>query len=71
MFFPCRVAKQIAPVDTFPQDIDLNLNLYVLWGVRVMPGAQGVIQSHIPDVPEISPTPVNPVTGDVVTVPVR
>ena len=73
MFISCRVAKQIAPNDAFPRDIDLNLNLYVLWGVRMMPGAQGVIQAHsinISDIPDISPTPVNPVTGDVVTVPV-
>ena len=58
------VAKQIAPRDPAPQDLDLNSLLYIMWGIRagVRDNANS-IQTHTPGAPAVSEGLFNPVTG--------
>ena len=64
-----RVGKQIAPTDPAPQDLNLNANLYVLWGVRMPDSTPGMIPIHAGSIPAVSQALVNP-AGAVVATPV-
>ena len=63
------VAKRIAIRDESPKDIDLNSNVYVMWGVRPDDSMQGQLLSHAfqqpCDIPAISQARFNLVTGDI------
>ena len=54
----------IAPSDPAPQDINLNSDLFVLWGIRPNNSTAGMIPAHsvaLPsDVPAASLVAVNP-----------
>ena len=60
-----RVAKTVAPSDPAPQDINLNSDLFVLWGVRPDNSTAGSIPAHRiatpSDIPAASIVTVNPV----------
>ena len=63
------MAKQISPTDPVPQDLNLNANLYVLWGVRMADSTPGMIPVHAGSIPAVSQNLVNP-AGAVVATPV-
>ena len=54
----------IAPSDPPPQDINLNSNLYVLWGIRPDNSTAGMVPAHRiatpSDIPAASQVLVNP-----------
>ena len=54
------VGKLIAPSDPAPQDINLNSNLFVLWGTRLMDSMAGQLLTHGANVPAASLVQVNP-----------
>ena len=68
----CSVSKQIAPRDPAPQDLDLNTNLFVLWGVSDSVSQRsptGGLATHRPGSnPAASDALTNPSTGVTVTV---
>ena len=41
-----RVGKEIAPSDPAPQDLNLNSDLFTLWGVRVNDSVPGMLITH-------------------------
>ena len=59
-----RVGKTIAPSDPPPQDINLNSDLFVLWGIRADNSTAGMIPAHSidprSDIPAASNATVNP-----------
>ena len=61
---PFRVGKLIVPSDPAPQDINLNFNLFVLWGIRPDNSTAGMIPPHriatLTDIPAASLVTVNP-----------
>ena len=63
-FTAFRVAKTVAPSDPAPQDINLNSDLFVLWGVRPDNSTAGSIPAHRiatpSDIPAASIATVNP-----------
>ena len=44
-----RVGKQIIASDPAPQDINLNTDLYVLWGIRANDSMAGQLLTHRPE----------------------
>ena len=61
---PFRVGKLIVPSDPTPQDINLNSDLFVLWGIRPDNSTAGMIPPHRiatpSDIPAASLVTVNP-----------
>ena len=68
-YFPFkRVAKEIAPTDPAPQDLDLNDFLFIFWGRRRLAEIAPVMRLNGHDSgpgvnPEISETLYNPSNG--------
>ena len=74
-YYNYSVAKPIAAFDPVPQDLDLNSDFFVMWGIRAADGVQGSLMPHSTnprsDIPALSQTVFNPSTGVSVTAPVR
>ena len=60
LLFCFRVGKEIIASDPVPQDVDLDSDLYVLWGVRVNDSQPGMLLTHDADAPARSLEQVNP-----------